>query len=227
MKLASSFTVPAPPERVFELFLDPPTMMACVPGLEELQQIDETHYKGRVVNEIAHVRFNAPFSAEALHLNPPHEARGVVKGEDRRLASSVKADASLTVEPQGDDASVVSYEVEVAIWGKIGRMGESIFRRRTAEVEAQFVEAFSRVCRGEPADGRAPAGPVAVGAGQTTSTDGQVSTMTAPQDTSVIRDRMPKQLASVVQGWRPVAAFGAPMAAIVFFVIRRMRRRSR
>ena len=37
------------------------------------------------------------------------------------------------------------------MWGKLGRMGESIFRRRTAEVEKQFVEAFTRACQAQQA----------------------------------------------------------------------------
>jgi hypothetical protein len=40
--------------------------------------------------------------------------------------------------------------MEMAMWGKLGRMGESIFRRRTAEVERQFVDAFTLACEAEP-----------------------------------------------------------------------------
>jgi hypothetical protein len=36
--------------------------------------------------------------------------------------------------------------MDMALWGKLGRLGESIFRRRTAEVEKQFVAAFSQAC---------------------------------------------------------------------------------
>jgi carbon monoxide dehydrogenase subunit G len=147
MKMSSSFSVPEDSARVFELFLDAPTMRACIPGCEELAQVDDTHYTGRLVNEIAHVRFDASFSVEIVGIDLPHEVRAVLKGEDRRLASSMKLDAVLQVRPEGD-ASIVSYSMELAMWGKLGRMGESIFRRTTVEVERQFAEAFARVCAG-------------------------------------------------------------------------------
>ncbi|MDQ1661760.1 MAG: uncharacterized protein QOJ68_1740 [Blastococcus sp.] len=151
MKLGSTFTVPADSERVFERFLDPDSMRVCIPGCEELVRADEKHYSGRLVNEIAHVRFNASFSAEITELDRPREVRAVLKGEDRRLGSSLKLDAVLTVVPDGD-SSQVTYSMQMALWGKLGRMGESILRRRTAEVEKQFVERFTQVCAGVPLD---------------------------------------------------------------------------
>ena len=149
MKLGSAFVVPAAPSRVFAHFLDPDSMRACIPGCSELERSDATHYRGRLVNEIAHVRFSAGFSAEITAMTEPEEVRAVLRGEDRRLASSFKIDALLTVAPgetggSGNGAgqgcaSTVSYSLDLAIRGKIGRLGESIVRRRSAEVERQFV----------------------------------------------------------------------------------------
>jgi len=149
MQLGSSFLVPADPITVFENFLEPATMKACIPGCEELVRVDETHYQGRLVNTVAHVKFNAAFAAEILELDPPRQVRALLKGEDMRLGSSLQLNATLAVEPDGD-ASLVTYTIEMALWGKLGRLGESIFRRRTAEVEQQFVAAFSAACAGQP-----------------------------------------------------------------------------
>jgi carbon monoxide dehydrogenase subunit G len=100
-------------------------------------------FRGRLVNVVAHVRFNATFSAHVESIDPPHRVTAVLKGEDNRLGSSIKIDALLGVRPVDETASLVNYELDVALWGKLGRLGESIVHRRTAEVEAQFVERFS------------------------------------------------------------------------------------
>lgn len=152
MKLASEFSVPAPPDRVLPLFLDAATMRACIPGCVELERLDEAHYRGRLVNEIAHVRFSAGFSAAIESLaesgTGPADVKAVLTGEDRRLASSIKVYARLTVRPdQGDGRSTVGYEFDMALWGKLGRMGEPVIRRRTAEVERQFVASFTAACQ--------------------------------------------------------------------------------
>src|SRR5882724_6154009 len=97
MKLGSSFPVPAARDRVFAHFLDPDSMRACVPGCVELVKVDETHYEGRLVNEISHVRFSAGFTAEITELSAPAEVRALLRGEDRKLGSSIKVDATLAV----------------------------------------------------------------------------------------------------------------------------------
>jgi carbon monoxide dehydrogenase subunit G len=148
VKLGSSFHVPAEPRTVLEKFLDAPTMRACIPGCAELERPDESHFRGRLTNEIAHVRFDAVFSVEIIELVAPHSVRAVLTGEDSRLGSSLKINAALDVEEAGD-GSDVTYAMELAMWGKLGRMGESILRRRTVEVEKQFLQAFARACTGE------------------------------------------------------------------------------
>lgn len=159
MKLGSSFVVPAEPTRVFAHFLDADSMRACVPGCAELERLDEAHYRGRLVNEIAHVRFSAGFAAEITELRAPEEVRAVLKGEDHKLGSSIKIDAVLAVRPGDDGQSCVDYHLDVALWGRIGRLGESIVRRRSQEVERQFVERFSQIVTGG-VPGPAEAAPV-------------------------------------------------------------------
>lgn len=77
MQIGSTLTIPAEPSPVFERFLDPETMRACIPGCVELQRLDGAHYRGRIVNEIAHVRFSASFAAEITEIDAPRLVRAV------------------------------------------------------------------------------------------------------------------------------------------------------
>lgn len=158
MRIGSTLTIPAEPRQVFERFLDPDTMRACIPGCAELERLDDKNYRGLLVNEIAHVRFNASFAAEITEIAPPSMVRAVLTGEDRKLGSSLKINAILQVAPEGD-ASRVSYEMDIALWGKLGRLGEPIVRQRSVEAERQFSAAFA-----DAVLGRAPTVPVTTAA---------------------------------------------------------------
>lgn len=154
MKLSSQFDLPAAPDKVVALFFDPATMRGCLPGCEELEQIDDKTFRGVLTNEVAHVKFRAGFSAEITSVEDVEAAGGsvvnaVLKGEDRRLGSTIRVDARMTINPVGED-SRVTYELEMAMWGKLGRLGESVIRRRSVEVERQFSEALAAVCAGKP-----------------------------------------------------------------------------
>lgn len=163
MRIGSTLTIPAEPIQVFERFLDPDTMQACIPGCAELEQLDDRHYRGLLVNEIAHVRFSASFAAEITEIESPGLVRAVLTGEDRKLGSSIKVNAVLQVAPEGD-TSRVDYEMDIALWGKLGRLGEPIVRRRSAEVERQFSAAFTDAVLGRPPAVAAPAARLAASA---------------------------------------------------------------
>jgi carbon monoxide dehydrogenase subunit G len=187
MKLSSQFTVPAAPDKVVALFFDPATMRECLPGCEELQQVDEKTFRGVLTNEVAHVKFKAGFTADITSVEQPADdtspgvVKAVLKGEDRRLGSTIKIDATMTITPVGQD-SRVDYDLEMAMWGKLGRLGEAVIRRRSVEVERQFSEALAAVVTGQPiphrqkaeekaakkAAGRTPAPAVAVQASSET-----------------------------------------------------------
>ena len=154
MKLSSQFDLPAAPDKVVALFFDPATMCACLPGCEELEQVDDKTFRGVLTNEVAHVKFRAGFTAEIASVEHDDATGGsvvtaVLKGEDRRLGSTIKVDARMAIDPAGD-GSRVTYELEMAMWGKLGRLGESVIRRRSVEVERQFSEALAAVCAGKP-----------------------------------------------------------------------------
>jgi hypothetical protein len=157
VQIGSTLTIPAEPSLVFERFLDPETMRACIPGCVELERLDNAHYRGLLVNEIAHARFSGSFAAEVTEIEAPRLVRAVLTGEDRRLGSSLKVNAALRVEPE-NAKSHVSYEMDIALWGKVGRLGKPIVRRRSVEVGRQFSDAFAQACS-EPV----PAVPSATG----------------------------------------------------------------
>jgi carbon monoxide dehydrogenase subunit G len=212
MKLESTFFIPASPERVFSSFLEPEVILASLPGLEQFTRVDEETFRGTLRNEVAHVKFNAAFTATLQEVDDPRLVVAKVQGEDRRLASSIKADARLAIEPSGD-GSQVDYGLEVALWGPIGRVGEAIVRRRTAEIQEEFVRRFSRVCQGLPAqpDVATPAEPERPVA---RATDADPAAATSPDD------------GRAGPGWRRWV--GAGLAGVVLVLVgRRLLRKVR
>ncbi len=145
MLISSNFIIDAQPSHVFDTLLDPKVLIKCIQGCQELERLDETHYRGRITNEVAHVKFNARFVAEITELKHPSYIQAVLNGEDRHLGSSIKVTIALTLE-QTEAGTAVGYQMEIALWGKLGRLGESIVRRRSLEFERDFIAELSRAC---------------------------------------------------------------------------------
>lgn len=215
MKLASEFSVPAPPTTVFKLFFDPDVMRGCIPGCEELVRVDDSTYRGRLVNEVAHVRFSAGFSAAIQSVTDEEvkEVTAVLKGEDRRLGSSIKIDARLSVRPDGD-ASLIGYQMDMALWGKLGRLGEPIIRRRSREVELEFARSLAIAC-GAPVE-ELPAPRSAKKAARSAATTAAAT----PQSTSVAPSR---DLAAAAPQKLAVVATVISVVALLVAVLKRGR----
>ncbi|MET7641465.1 SRPBCC domain-containing protein [Streptomyces sp. NPDC005438] len=185
MKLSSQFTVPAEPERVFAHFLDPDVMRTSIPGCTELAREDDATYSGRLENVVAHVRFNARFSATIVSMDAPRQVEALLKGDDRKLGSSIKVTAKLTVAPD-PAGSLVGYALEMALWGKVGRLGEAIVRRRSVEMEQEFVKRFAAACTaGETTTATEDDAPVPVPHGDTRTTSLDESAAPAAEATVV------------------------------------------
>lgn len=154
MLLESSFDLPVEPVEVWPKLFDPDAMRFCLPGCEELVQVDETTYQGRLVNQVAKVKFNAAFSVNVVETSKPERVVMVLNGEDNRLASTIKVNAQMSLSPNAG-GSRVDYRMELSVWGRLGRMGEPIIRRRTAEVEREFAVRLAQVCGSEQPAGSA------------------------------------------------------------------------
>lgn len=225
MKLSSSFAVPAPRDRVFAHFLDPESMRVCVPGCTELTRPDERHFRGTLVNQVSHVRFRAGFGAEITELDPPSSVRALLHGEDRKLGSSIRVTADLGVrDSDTPDGSRVDFALDVALRGTLGRLGESIVRKRTEEVQRQFVADFSRVCAaGEPGPDNPVVRELAEGGNAAKTLPAAPTTPAAPKaPESVVVEGDGKGSApgGAGRGWARVAAVAlAATAGLVALVV--------
>jgi carbon monoxide dehydrogenase subunit G len=138
MRIASSFRVRASPERVWELLLDPEALLTSMPGSQSVERVSDTVYRARLKVKVSHVTFSASTETVITRLEPPHRLESVTRGEDRSLASSLRVESRLELRPDGHSTEV-SYEMDVSLWGRLGALGESVFRGKAAELGAEFV----------------------------------------------------------------------------------------
>jgi hypothetical protein len=142
LRITSEFSVPAARTSVWRALLDPSVLLASIPGCEDLRAIDDDHLEARLVTSIAHITFGARIDATIVERVPPQRMTAVIQGEDKRLASALRVDATLALAEDGPARTVVAYDLEIALRGRLGRLGEPIFRRKARDMEAEFARRF-------------------------------------------------------------------------------------
>lgn len=149
MLIESRFVVQAPPERVWDFLVDPAQMVACVPGCSEVQQTGPTTYRAVMSAKVAYVTFRAPLEIQLTRQDPPHVFESTMRGADARLGSNVDIRTTVSLTPRGD-ATEVAYRSDVKLGGKLGSLGESLFRGKANQLGRELAERVQREIEARP-----------------------------------------------------------------------------
>jgi carbon monoxide dehydrogenase subunit G len=152
MKFAGEITVQAPRAAVFAKVRDARFFASCVEGVRDLNEIDPEHYTAVLETRIAYLKFKFQVAVEVVRVEPPHEIEAKIEGVPLGIVGRLTA-TSLTRLVEQDEATKVSYEVDAALTGKLGSLGQPVLRSKAKEMERQFAQrlrdAFSQAS--EPA----------------------------------------------------------------------------
>src|ERR1700682_2629227 len=138
MQLENSFSVGAPPDRVFAYLLDVNKVVGCVPGAELSEVVDPTTFKGKVkVGPIT-----VAYSGTARIADRNDSARSATleaEGRETTGPGSARAKALMTVDADGA-GSTVKIVTDYSVAGRVAQFGrgvmEDVSRRIVNEMAA-------------------------------------------------------------------------------------------
>jgi carbon monoxide dehydrogenase subunit G len=154
MQLENSFTVGAPPERVFAYLLDVNKIVGCVPGAELSEVVDPNTFKGKVKIKVGPITVAYNGTARIADRNPTeHSATLEAEGRETTGPGSARAKAfmSVTADPAG---SLVKIVTDYSVAGRVAQFGRGVMEdvsRRIVNEMAACIKA--NVEADEPASG--------------------------------------------------------------------------
>lgn len=166
MQLENSFSVSAPPDRVFAYLLDVNKVVGCVPGAELSEVVDPTTFKGKVKIKVGPITVAYNGTAKIVDRDDStHSAAIEAEGRETTGPGSARAKANMSVIGEGS-GSVVKIVTDYNVAGRVAQFGrgvmEDVSRRIVSEMAACIK---ANVEAGEPGAGAGPssAGNVATG----------------------------------------------------------------
>jgi carbon monoxide dehydrogenase subunit G len=136
MNVSGEFTVRAPRQQVFETIRDPKSFIALVDGLQDLKEIDPTHYQAVFETKIAYMKFRFNVSVEVTKLEVG-EIGAKVEGTPLGVVGRLTATATTKLDEAGDGTKV-AYSVDATLAGKLGSMGQPVLRSKAKDMEKEF-----------------------------------------------------------------------------------------
>jgi carbon monoxide dehydrogenase subunit G len=126
MQLENSFSVGAPPDRVFAYLLDVNKVVGCVPGAELSEVVDPTTFKGKVKVKVGPI--TVAYSGTARIADRNDAARSATleaEGRETTGPGSARAKALMTVEADGA-GSTVKIVTDYSVAGRVAQFGRGV-----------------------------------------------------------------------------------------------------
>jgi uncharacterized protein len=124
----------------FNFVRDPVSLAACIPGCKQLVEMSPGIYSAVLTNEVAFITLSFKVRVEVIKIEAPDTIEAKITGETIGLVGRVTANAALLLSEIGSAQTEVRYTANISIAGKLGGLGEPVFRAKSAEVSKQFGE---------------------------------------------------------------------------------------
>ncbi|MFZ1922636.1 MAG: SRPBCC domain-containing protein [Xanthobacteraceae bacterium] len=137
MKFSGELTVNAPRAEVYKKVRDARFFASCVDGVSELAETAPDTYAAVFETKVAYMKFKFKVSVQVTRAEEPSEIEAKVEGTPFGIIGRLTA-ASLTRLTEADGRTKIDYEVEAALTGKLGSLGQPVLRSKAKDMERQF-----------------------------------------------------------------------------------------
>lgn len=150
MKMSESQRIEAPRQKVWEALNDAEVLKASIPGCEELTKHSDTEMEAKVKLKVGPVKATFGGKVTLEDLNPPESYRIVGEGSGG-VAGFAKGGAAVRLEEDGPDATILHYDVDAQIGGKLAQLGSRLIDSTARRLAGEFFTTFGeQVAPGQP-----------------------------------------------------------------------------
>ena len=138
MTIKEVFQVETTQQAVWDFISDPKKISSCLPSVQSVEVLDDTHYKAVVKQKVGFISATFEIRTEVLEKQPPSRLRLSNKGKsifgaDGSLASM----DTITVAALSDRLTEVTVQSELMLGGKLAILGAKLIESKSREIFAE------------------------------------------------------------------------------------------
>ena len=142
MRFEREFSVPLPPEVVWDTLWDIERMVTCVPGCTSATAVEEKkRYTASIIEKVGPFKIDIPLEIEIGATEPPRILRMRAVGKDKRIGTEISWDLALDLERRGEHTQCRMC-VEAEIVGRLVSLGQGVIKLKGNQTITRFADAL-------------------------------------------------------------------------------------
>ena len=144
MQISDSQRIPASKQKVWAALNNPDILKQCIPGCQSLEMNNPNEMTATVVLKVGPVKATFGGKVTLSDLDPPNSYR--ISGEGSGgIAGFAKGGASVKLSAEGADVTILVYEVDAQIGGKLAQLGGRLIDSTAKKLAGEFFAAFGEL----------------------------------------------------------------------------------
>jgi carbon monoxide dehydrogenase subunit G len=138
LQTAEEITVDADRTTAFAFVRDPERLARCIPGCHALRELSPGRYSAVLTSRIAFMTLSFNVIVEVVRIEPPTAIEATITGDAIGLPGHVVATANVELAEAGERRTTIRYATEIALTGRLGGLGQPVFRATSAQMAREF-----------------------------------------------------------------------------------------
>jgi carbon monoxide dehydrogenase subunit G len=140
MKLAGQIEIAAPAERAWALINDPIALAGCIPGVQNVRQLDERTFGGSITAAVGPMEGHFEFSAVIEESTFPTSLVVRLSGVDSVTKSQLVATVQSSAEALAAERTRLAYTAVLDVKGRLAILGDMILRATASVMIGELVK---------------------------------------------------------------------------------------
>jgi carbon monoxide dehydrogenase subunit G len=136
LQTGGNFTIAVPQDRAFAFINDPFMLAKCIPGCSDLKELGPGKYGAKLSNRVGPISLTFDVVVELTKIESPTSIDATVSGN--APGGRLTATATVRLEAIDPNTTKVSYTVDLGLTGKLGGIGQPVFRAKSDELSKKF-----------------------------------------------------------------------------------------
>jgi carbon monoxide dehydrogenase subunit G len=128
---------------VWDKLNDPEVLKSCIPGCEQLDKISDSEFQAIATVKVGPVKARWKGKVRLSDLDPPNSYRISGEGEGG-VAGFAKGGAKVALADKDDGGTVLTYDVEAQIGGKLAQLGQRLIYSAAKKTADDFFVKFAQ-----------------------------------------------------------------------------------